>query len=92
MSGSILPDIPVSAIDSSEEQYNAVVDLRAKMEELLHEILATTSITDINNTAATISGTYVQAEVQQIATDTETVSDKVDTMLTALRSAGILGE
>jgi len=84
----ILPDIPVSAIDNPEELYNAIVSLRAKLEELLTNV----AIIDINNTAGIISGTYVQAEVQQIANDTETVSNKVDEILVNLRNAGIVGE
>jgi len=84
----ILPDIPASAIDNIEEQYNALVDLRAKLEELLTNSI----IVDISNTATIISGTYVQTEVQQIADDTETVSNKVDEILVNLRNASIVGE
>jgi len=78
----ILPDIPVSSVSSLEEQYNAVVDLRTKLENILQLLLINTTI---ENLALTISGSYQQTEVQQIA-------DKVDSILTRLRNAGITGE
>jgi len=92
MSDAILPDIPVSALDNIEEQYTALVDLRTKLESLYHALLANPAIADIANTAATVGASYVQAEVQQIADDTEIASDKIDTLLATLRTAGIIGE
>lgn len=92
MSDVILPDIPVTSIEDVEEQYRAVVDLRSKLEDILQSLLDNGTITNLGNSAAAISGTYVQAEVQQIADDTETVSNKVDSILAVLRTAGLLGE
>ncbi len=45
--------------------------------------------TDLNYTAPTVSGSYVQAEVQGIADNLETASDKIDEILTVLSAAGI---
>jgi len=47
-------------------------------------------IADLGYTAVTVSGSFVQAEVQQIASDLQTVADKLDTLLAALRTAGLL--
>lgn len=50
------------------------------------------AISDVANIATTISPTYEQSEVDALAADIKTVSDKVDLILSALRSANILGE
>lgn len=48
------------------------------------------AIADLAYTAPTVSAGYVQSEVQGIADDLETTSDKLDTLLAALRTANIL--
>lgn len=135
----LLPEIPLTAMDNSEQQYTALVALRERIESLFGVILGITTladsnikelldaagvsvtdvvelqevtalinteldaidvllaallgnaaIADITNTAATVSASYVQAELQLVADDTEVVSDKLDTLLATLRSAGVL--
>lgn len=76
MSNAILPDIPVSAIDNIEEQYNALVDLRVKMEELLKPMLTNAAIADADSgTATTVSN-----------------ADKINVILATLRNTGIIIE
>jgi len=87
----ILPDIPIDSIDSLEEQYRALEALRDALEIKMQALLNNASIASISNTAATVSGGYVQAEVQTIADDVETVSAKYDELLAILRTAGIIG-
>ncbi len=48
------------------------------------------AVTNLSYVAATISATYTQAEVQQLATDIKTLADKIDALLASLRSADIL--
>lgn len=50
------------------------------------------AVTDISNTLTTISGTYVQAEIDSLSASIKTVSDKLDLVLATLRSSNILGE
>ncbi len=40
--------------------------------------------------AATISGLYTQAEVQQLSTDIKTLSDKLDILITSLITSNLL--
>lgn len=86
----ILPSIPLDSIEDQAELYRALEALRDELERKMQALLANTALTDINNTAATVSAGYVQAEVQQIADDVQVVSAKVDLILGTLRSAGIL--
>jgi len=41
-------------------------------------------------TAATISATYSQAEVQQLSTDIKTLSDKLDSLITSLIASTLI--
>ncbi len=50
------------------------------------------AVSSIANAVPVISATYVQSEIDALAADIKTVSDKVDSILSALRSANILGE
>ena len=76
MSEVILPDIPVSAIEDIEEQYRALVDLRNKTEELMQALLSGQEVQDLNSATAT----------------TVVISNKVNSILTVLRDAGMVGE
>jgi len=76
----LLPDIPVLAIDDQKELYTAVEALRNNLEERMQVLLGGNEITLLDLTA---SGSYTASELQ-------TVSDKVDTILEALQSAGIV--
>lgn len=49
-------------------------------------------IADISTGTLTIGGTYNQTQVNAVATATKNTSNKVDELLAALRSAGIVGE
>lgn len=49
-------------------------------------------IADISTGTLTIGGTYSQTQVNAVATATKNTSSKVDELLAALRSAGIVGE
>jgi len=80
MSEAILPDIPVST--TLEEQLLTIINLRDTLEQPQQELLGEDTI---DRLGLTISGSYQQTEVQQIA-------DKVDNILTRLRNAGIIGE
>lgn len=63
MSEALLPDIPITSIDSNEELYNATRDLRNRMEEILQGI--------INPSGVVRTGKILQ--VQQVhVTDTST--------------------
>lgn len=48
------------------------------------------AIADLSYSAVTRSGTYVQAEAQQVADDLATVAAKVDAILVALRNAEVI--
>lgn len=73
-----------------EAELDAVVARIDATENDINTIQQGTSISDTSYTAPTRSAGYVQAEAQGVADDLETVSDKLDTLLGVLRSAGIL--
>ncbi len=86
----ILPEIPLEVIGDTEEQYRALEALRDALETKMQALLVNSDIADITNTAVTVSATYAQSELQQVADDVEVVSDKLDELLATLRLAGVL--
>ncbi len=77
-----LPDIQVDSIDNVEILYDAVQNLRDSLEEYMQVLLDGSSISTLNLTA---SASYTASELQS-------VSDKVDTIIIALKTAGIIHE
>ena len=80
----------VAAVDSLTAAISEVQTSITDLTTLIEQIQAGTAITDLSYTAPTISGTYVQAEVQGLANDINAVSDKVDELLAILRTADII--
>lgn len=89
-----LTQVTLTSLAETVEEFEQVLD--AFREDLtgtatdIDQYKTTTAIADTSYTAPTVSGTYVQAEVQGIADNLETVSDKLDTLLGVLRSVEII--
>lgn len=89
-----LTEVTLTSLAETVEEFEQVLD--AFREDLtglsdgVNQYKTATAIADTSYTAPTVSGTYVQAEVQGIADSLETVSDKLDTLLGALRSVEII--
>lgn len=77
-----LPDIQSDSISSVEILYSNVEFLRDSLEEYMQVLLAGSSISTLSLTA---SVSYTASELQS-------VSDKLDTIITALKTAGIIDE
>lgn len=77
-----LPDIQSDSISNVEILYSNVEFLRDSLEEYMQVLLAGSSISTLSLTA---SVSYTASELQS-------VSDKVDTIITALKTAGIIDE
>ena len=77
-----LPDIQSDSISSVEILYSNVEFLRDSLEEYMQVLLAGSSISTLSLTA---SVSYTASELQS-------VSDKVDTIIIALKTAGIINE
>lgn len=83
----------VRSLDQLADSSKAIADSIESLEALgLTTNPEQSALTDIANTVPTISASYVQSEIDSLAADIKIVSDKVDTILSALRSANILGE
>ena len=78
------------SIDSIDEAIILLQEDVSIIQETLEALKTGVAITDTNYSAPTVSVTYTQAEVQGIADTLETVSDKLDTLFGALRSAEII--
>lgn len=79
-----------TSIAKLEEDLGLLDDRVVVNEDELDTLLAHPAIANLNNTAITASGTYQQAQLQTVANAAEAASDKLDTLLTTLRSAGVL--
>jgi len=72
-----------SALDAIRDDLNVIRDSIVSYQSGV-------TITDIAYTAPTISGAYVQAEVQAIADEVETVGATLDSLFAALRAVNII--
>ena len=77
-----LPDIQVDSIDSVEILYDTTQNLRDRLEEYMQALLDGSSISTLN----------LIANVSYTASELQSVSDKVDTIIIALKTAGIINE
>ena len=75
-----------AVVDSVEAVQSSIDDLVAAIDSMRLAV----AISDLAYTAPTISAVYNQSQVQGLATNLEAVSDKLDTVMAVLRTAGVL--